>query len=131
MLIPVSARLSEAIAVSKGESGVATVAAGWSADDGLDVEVSSWPDEPLEATGVIVRAAVTVIVTSGTFGLPMVGNGVDKITGVAVREGVAVGVAVPTWAMVQISPKETTGGGEAWVKEPNPQTQPSMAPSET
>lgn len=111
--IPVSARLFGAIAVSKGESGVVTVAAGWPADDGIDVAVSIWLNESPEAAGVIVRAAVTVIVASGTFGLPMVGNGVGKITGVAVREGVAVDVAVPTWAIEQISANETTGGGEA------------------
>lgn len=49
--------------------------------------------------------------------------------GVGVRDAVGVTVGVFTAPSVQISPKGMAGGGDAWVTEPRPQTQPSTAPS--
>lgn len=56
---------------------------------------------------------------------------VGKITGVAVRDGVAVWVGVGVGSVAHTSLNDTIGGGEACVTEPRPQAHPSIAPSPT
>jgi hypothetical protein len=94
------------------------------------------PDELMVVVAVTKPAAAVacgegVLIVAVGGGVSSTKTAVGKITGVAVREGVAVWVGVGVGSVAHTSLNDTTGGGEACVTEPSPQAHPSIAPSPT
>ena len=113
--VEVAAGRPELLPVSAGVTGMALAVAD---SAGVAADGAGVGDEPLPIVGVIV-------------GFSGSGVAVFTITGVAVLVGIKVAVEVAASASEQMSSNDIRGGGDAWVIEPSPQTQPSTSPSLT